>query len=125
VKFIATKKVRQQIFPLFFYVLVGSGIRDGQKSGSGINIPDPQHCKRHFGMLFSNWQRFYEVDVLVTIVTAEGVFTTNISLSYSYYTMSKIDIPSGEKYILAEQRKIKKFNMVHLACFLKKGKTEN
>jgi hypothetical protein len=25
----------------------GSGIRDGKKSdpGSGINIPDPQHCK--------------------------------------------------------------------------------
>jgi hypothetical protein len=23
---------------------LGSGIRDGKKLGSGINIPDPQHC---------------------------------------------------------------------------------
>jgi hypothetical protein len=23
------------------------GIRDGKKSGSGINIPDPQHCLVH------------------------------------------------------------------------------
>jgi hypothetical protein len=38
----------------FFYAYLGSGmekIRDGKKSdpGSGINIPDPQHClKPHF-----------------------------------------------------------------------------
>jgi hypothetical protein len=98
------------------YFVGGSGIREGQKSGFGIIIPNLQRCKhhhaRHFGMLFGHY-------------SYEGAFTTNISLSYSYYTMSKIGIPSGEKYILAEQRKIKKFNMVHLACFLKKRKTEN
>ncbi len=35
----------QQIFPLLFVVVVGPGIRNGkyQDSGSGINIPDPQH----------------------------------------------------------------------------------
>jgi hypothetical protein len=46
------KKVRKQICKKFFlppHVFLGSGIRDpgsgmGKKSGSGINIPDPQHC---------------------------------------------------------------------------------
>ncbi len=44
---VATKKVGQQIFPpSFFVAVVGSGIRDGQKSGSGKNIPDPQQPSR-------------------------------------------------------------------------------
>jgi len=30
--------------------LVGSGIRDGEKSGSGINIPDPQHCLHEYDL---------------------------------------------------------------------------
>ncbi len=30
----------------------GSGIRDGKKPGSGINIPDPQHCFLAFFALF-------------------------------------------------------------------------
>ncbi len=30
--------------PLSFVAAFGSGIRDGSKSGSEINIPDPQHC---------------------------------------------------------------------------------
>ncbi len=39
-----TKKIRQYVFfANLFVVVFGSGIRDGQKSGSGINIPDPQH----------------------------------------------------------------------------------
>jgi hypothetical protein len=46
--FVSTKKVGQQIFhPLLLLLLdprSGSGIRDGYKSGSGINNPDPQHC---------------------------------------------------------------------------------
>ncbi len=37
----ATKKVGQQI--LLLVLDPGSGIRDGKKSGSGINIPVPQH----------------------------------------------------------------------------------
>jgi len=46
----ATKKVRQLIkfFPSSFYGYIqdpGSEIRDGKKSGSEINIPDPQHCR--------------------------------------------------------------------------------
>ena len=28
-----------------------SGIRDGEKSGSGINIPDTQHCMEHKPMI--------------------------------------------------------------------------
>jgi hypothetical protein len=49
------KKVRKQIKKKNFlppHVFLGSGIRDprsgirdGKKSGSGINIPDPQHWK--------------------------------------------------------------------------------
>ncbi len=39
------KKVWQIFFSPFSFVAVfGSGIRDGKKSGSEINIPDPQHC---------------------------------------------------------------------------------
>jgi hypothetical protein len=53
VKFVATKKGLTKIFfsPLSFVVVFGSGIRDpgsgmdkNQDPGSGINIPDPQHC---------------------------------------------------------------------------------
>jgi hypothetical protein len=45
VKFMTAKKGRtKNIFPLFFFVLVGSRIWDGRKSGSGKNIPNPQHC---------------------------------------------------------------------------------
>jgi hypothetical protein len=40
--------------PLSFVAVFGSRIRDGQKSGSGINIPDPQHCsKDHLFVLCS------------------------------------------------------------------------
>jgi hypothetical protein len=35
-------------FPHLFFVLAGSGIRDGRKSGSGINIPHPQHFRPAF-----------------------------------------------------------------------------
>jgi hypothetical protein len=41
------KKVRKQIYLKKFFTspcFLGSGIRDGKKSGSRINIPDPQHC---------------------------------------------------------------------------------
>ncbi len=43
------KKVRKQIFKKNFFTspcFLGSGIRDGKNPdpGSGINIPDPQHC---------------------------------------------------------------------------------
>ncbi len=37
------KKVRKQIYKKFVYLPMFFGIRDGKKSGSGINIPDPQH----------------------------------------------------------------------------------
>jgi hypothetical protein len=43
------KKVRKQIYkkkkilPPHIFWDPGSEIRDGKKSGSGINIPDPQH----------------------------------------------------------------------------------
>jgi hypothetical protein len=37
------KKVRKQIIIKIFYLPMFFGIRDGKKSGSGINIPDPQH----------------------------------------------------------------------------------
>jgi hypothetical protein len=33
---------------LFFVAVFGSGIRDGYKSGSGINILDPQHWLKIF-----------------------------------------------------------------------------
>jgi hypothetical protein len=39
--FVATKKVGNKFPPPLFFAAVGSGIRD---PGSGINIPDPQHC---------------------------------------------------------------------------------
>jgi hypothetical protein len=47
--FVATKKGwTTNIFShpslLLLFLDPGSGIRDGRKSGSGINIPDPQHC---------------------------------------------------------------------------------
>jgi hypothetical protein len=48
VKFVATKKVRQQIFfhpsRLMLFLDPGSGMGKNQNPGSGINIPDPQHC---------------------------------------------------------------------------------
>jgi hypothetical protein len=52
-KFVATKKCLTKDFfsPLSFLPVFGSGIRDpgsrmgkNQDPGSGINIPDPQHC---------------------------------------------------------------------------------
>jgi hypothetical protein len=50
VKFKATKKGMTTIFLPLFVVVFGSGIRDpgsgmgkNQETGSGINIPDPQH----------------------------------------------------------------------------------
>jgi hypothetical protein len=52
-KFVATKKCLTKDFfsPLSFVPVFGSGIRDpgsgmgkNQDPGSGINIPDPQHC---------------------------------------------------------------------------------
>jgi hypothetical protein len=52
------KKVRKQIKKkIFFYLPMffwdpGSEIRDVKKSGSGINIPDPQHCS-HVGHKYS------------------------------------------------------------------------
>jgi hypothetical protein len=55
VKFVATKKCLTKILfsPLSFLPVFGSGIRDpgsgmgkNQDPGSGINIPDPQHCKK-------------------------------------------------------------------------------
>jgi predicted nucleotidyltransferase len=44
--FVATKKCRTTNFisPFSFVAVFGSGIRDEKKSGSGINIPNPQHC---------------------------------------------------------------------------------
>jgi hypothetical protein len=36
------------ISPLSFVAVFGSGIRDGQISGSGMFIPDPQHCINYF-----------------------------------------------------------------------------
>jgi hypothetical protein len=48
------------ISPLSFVAVLGSGIRDpgswmgkNQDPGSGINIPDPQHCI-HFRYRFSH-----------------------------------------------------------------------
>ncbi len=55
-KFVATKKCLTKKFfftPLFFYLFLdpgseirdpGSGMGKNQDPGSGINIPDPQHC---------------------------------------------------------------------------------
>jgi hypothetical protein len=37
------KKVRKQIYIKNVYLPMFFGFRDGKKSGSGINIPDPQH----------------------------------------------------------------------------------
>ncbi len=48
--FVATKRGRATIFfhpSLLLGTVFGSGIGDRQKSGSGINIPDPQHCLDH------------------------------------------------------------------------------
>jgi hypothetical protein len=51
---VATKKVGQQIFfTLLFCSCFGirdqrSGMDKNQDPGSGINIPDPQHCKIAF-----------------------------------------------------------------------------
>jgi hypothetical protein len=42
--FVATKNGRtKKIFLCSLGAVVGSGIQDGKKSGSGINIPDPHH----------------------------------------------------------------------------------
>jgi hypothetical protein len=38
------KRVGQQIFSPSLLLLFGSGIEKNQDPGSGINIPDPQHC---------------------------------------------------------------------------------
>jgi hypothetical protein len=55
VEFVATKKRMTTNFvsPLSFVAVYGSGIRDlgsemgkNQDTVSGINIPDPQHCKK-------------------------------------------------------------------------------
>ncbi len=48
--------------PLSIVAVFGSGIRDGKKSGSGINIPDPQHC------------------CVVTCISASGKRTPYLSL---------------------------------------------
>jgi hypothetical protein len=45
------KNVRQLIFNPSSFVVV-SEIRDGLKSGSGINIPDPQHWKKREILIF-------------------------------------------------------------------------
>jgi hypothetical protein len=56
VKFVATKKclTKKNFSPLSFLHVFGSGIRDPgwvkiriRDPGSGINIPDPQHCQDH------------------------------------------------------------------------------
>jgi hypothetical protein len=53
VKFVATKNglAKKNFSPLSFVAVFGSGIRDpgfgmgrNRDPGSGINIPDPQHC---------------------------------------------------------------------------------
>ncbi len=46
VKFVATKKGMTTNFfsPISFAAVFGSGMDKNQESGSGINIPDPQHC---------------------------------------------------------------------------------
>jgi hypothetical protein len=55
VKFVATKYglTKKKFSPLSFVAVFGSGIRDpgsgmgkNQVPGSGINIPDPPHCKK-------------------------------------------------------------------------------
>jgi hypothetical protein len=42
------KKVMKKIFftPLSFIAVFGSGMGKNQDPGSGINIPDPQHCQQ-------------------------------------------------------------------------------
>ncbi len=58
-KFVATQKGRTTNFfhPSLLLLFFGSGIRDGYKSGSGsgINIPDPQHCQEHTASGPQNW----------------------------------------------------------------------
>jgi hypothetical protein len=46
VKFVATKKGMTKLFfhPSLLLRLLDPGSGMGKKSGSGINIPDPQHC---------------------------------------------------------------------------------
>jgi hypothetical protein len=62
VRFVATKNglTKKNFSPLSFVAVFGSGIRDlrsgirdpgsgmgkNQDPGSGINIPDPQHCRK-------------------------------------------------------------------------------
>ncbi len=50
--FVATKKIVGDFFPPLLVLLLDprSGIRNGQKSGSGINIPDPQHWYRYVSL---------------------------------------------------------------------------
>jgi hypothetical protein len=50
VKFVATKKgVTTNFFSLLSFAPVfGSGMGKNQDPGSGINIPDPQHCIQSF-----------------------------------------------------------------------------
>jgi hypothetical protein len=53
VKFVAAKKCLTKFFfhPSLFYLFLdpGSGMGKNQDPGSGINIPDPQHCKKLAG----------------------------------------------------------------------------
>ncbi len=53
--FVATKKGRTTIFfsPLSFVAVFGSGVWDGQKSGSGINNPDPQHWQMNIRVTYT------------------------------------------------------------------------
>jgi hypothetical protein len=59
VKFVATKECLTKKFfhPSLFYLFLdpgseirdpGSGMGKNQDPGSGINIPDPQHCIKYF-----------------------------------------------------------------------------
>ncbi len=89
VKFMAPKKVRHKFFLLPFLLLLDPG------SGMDKSQDHPHHA-RHFGMLFS-----YEVyRFLVTKVTIEGVFTTDILISWSHNRIWKFYLPAGEKCIL-------------------------
>jgi hypothetical protein len=59
--------------PLSFVDVFGSGIRDlrsgmgkNQDPGSGINIPDPQHCLQDTGkksVPYFFWQKSFKTDV--------------------------------------------------------------
>ena len=57
--FVALQNCRtKKVFPLLFGCCCWirdpiSGIRDGQKSGSWINIPDPQHWSLHITVFLS------------------------------------------------------------------------